>query len=843
MPSENRDIEKELLLRIEILEKRVAECDRELAEANEKLMLEITEHKRKAEKMHRLFQTIEQSSSSIMITDKDGLIEYVNPKFTKVTGYDSEMVIGRNPRILKSNKTSSLDYKNLWKTILSGKEWYGTFYNTKNGGENYWESASISPVKNSEGTITHFVAVKEDITDRIHAERRLRAQHIVTKVLAEAATIKEAFSKILQAICEALEWDLGEMWLLESDTRLLHCSELWHLPSLEVSEFRDVSRKITFLPGIGLPGRVLSRVQPTWISDVVNDSNFPRAEIASRAGFHGAFGFPVLSGREVLGTISFFSHEIRQPDRELLAMMMSIGSQIGVFIKRRSADKELEESETKYRRLIENLQDNYFFYSHNIEGVFTYISTSITNILGYTPKEFLTHYGEYMTDNPINSEVVLHRELSSKGVKQPPYKVEIYHKNGSIRTLKVQEVPVFDNQGQVASVEGIAEDVTERSKMEEALFQSEKLKAMGVMTSGISHEFNNILAIIKGYALLLEVKYRDHIEVNDKLNVILKSVSDGSEIVNRMLQFTRTEADDTQFTSIEVDELIKEVLEFSMPRWKTASQASGIEYKIDEKGLNKVPEVWGNNTELREVLLNIINNSLDAMPDGGCISFRTWRSGDMVCLSVTDTGEGMYEDVRKNIFDPFLTTKVPKGTGLGMSVCYGIMKRHGGKIEVESEVGKTTTITLWLPVSGKVCDSDSDSRQKLDFIARDLRILVIDDEPFVCEFLSEYLTDEGQKVTSICNGGDAIKLLKEESYDLVICDFVMPEVSGKDIIEFIETLDKRPRIGLITGWAEKIVVADNVDIKVDFIIKKPFEFSAITSHINSLFGSENQHDI
>ena len=837
--SELRDQEKvevELKIRIEALEKRLDERNRELAETNEILKSEIAEHKRTEEKRCRLSQAIEQSSSSIVITDKDGIIEYVNPKFTQITGYDSGEVIGRNPSILKSQKTPSQVHKNLWEAITSGREWHGTFCNTKKNGKNYWESASISPVRNREGIITHFIAVKEDITERKSAESRLRAQHIVTKVLAEAATIREAFSKILQAVCKALEWDLGEIWLLDKKEYLLRCSELWHLPSLEVSEFATISRQRTFPPGIGLPGRVLSSAQPAWIEDVVRDSNFPRAKIASREGLHGAFGFPILSGKEILGTISFFSHEIRQPDRELLAMMSAIGSQIGVFIKRRRGENELEKSETKYRRLIENLQDNYFFYSHNTEGIFTYISTSITNILGYTPKEFLTHYAEYMTGDPINTEVVHHRELSTKGIKQPPYKVEIYHKNGSIRTLKVQEVPVFDNQNKVISVEGIAEDITERNQMEETLLQSEKLKAMGVMTSGISHEFNNILAIIKGYALLLEDKYRDHKEINNKLHVILKSVSDGTEIVSRMMKFTRSETDESHFTSLEVGELLKEVIGFAMPRWKTVSQANGIDYQIEEHGLQKIPMVRGNSTELREVLLNIINNSLDAMPEGGCLSFCTWKSGDMVCISITDTGEGMYEDVRRNIFDPFLTTKVPKGTGLGMSVSYGIIKRHGGRIEVESEVGKGTTITLWLPVSKKVRSLGADSREKQEFTFRGLRILVVDDEPYVCEFLSEFLTDEGQKVTSVCRGSDAVKLLKEECYDLVLCDLVMPEVGGKDIIKLIETLDKKPKVGLITGWSEKIESSDNAVLNVDFIIKKPFEFSVLSSHINSIFG-------
>ncbi len=146
---------------------------------------------------------------------------------------------------------------------------------------------------------------------------------------------------------------------------------------------------------------------------------------------------------------------------ELISELKSLKSKVESF--------EHKQPEEKFRRLVENLQDNYFFYAHNIDGIFTYISPSLTNILGYTAEEFLTHYSEYLTDNPINKEVEGHTELSTKGIKQPPYEVEIYHKDGSIRSLHVQEVPVFDNNRNVIAVEGIAQDITERKRSEEQI--------------------------------------------------------------------------------------------------------------------------------------------------------------------------------------------------------------------------------------------------------------------------------------------------------------------------------------------------------------------------------------
>ena len=521
---------------------------------------------------------------------------------------------------------------------------------------------------------------------------------------------------------------------------------------------------------------------------------------------------------------------------ELISRIELLESKFKDTDARGTAEEELRKSEEKHRRLIESLQDNIFLYSHNTEGVFTYISPSIVNVLGYPQEEFLTHFSKYMTNNLGNEEVIKHTDLSLKGIKQPSYEVEIYHNNGSLRILKVQEVPVFDEEGRVVAVEGIAEDITERKQIEETLLQSEKLKAMGVMTSGISHEFNNILAVIKGFALLLKQKYGDHKEIYNKINVILKSVTDGIGIVSRMQEFTKSEVDRTEFEPVDVRELVKDVIGFSMPRWKTISEASGITYYIDKEGLEEVPKVCGNNTELREVILNIINNSLDAMPEGGNLSFRTWKNDDNVFLSILDTGEGMYEDIRKNIFDPFLTTKMPKGAGLGMSVSYGIIKRHSGMIYVKSEVGRGTTITIQLPICKDINHIDTISEPMHELEVTNLHILVVDDEQAVCEFLSEFLTQEKQNVKSVFSGKDAIKLLKSENFDLVLCDLVMPDVGGREVIKLLDTLDNSPKVGLITGWSEKLETFHKEELKVDFIAKKPFDFSELSKQINNVFS-------
>src|SRR6266576_4312924 len=195
------------------------------------------------------------------------------------------------------------------------------------------------PIVSESGDIVEFVGAAIDITERKQAEQRLIVEHTVTEMLATAATLEEVTPKILQTVCELLFWDVGTLWSIDREAGVLRCAEVWHDESVEVPQFEAICRQNTFMPGVGLPGRVWSSHEPAYIPDVAKDPIFPRGPIAARAGLHACFAFPILLGADVLGVIEFFSHEIRQPDQELLDMMATLGSQIGQFIERKRAEE------------------------------------------------------------------------------------------------------------------------------------------------------------------------------------------------------------------------------------------------------------------------------------------------------------------------------------------------------------------------------------------------------------------------------------------------------------------------------------------------------------------------
>ena len=409
----------------------------------------------------------------------------------------------------------------------------------------------------------------------------------------------------------------------------------------------------------------------------------------------------------------------------------------------------------------------------------------------------------------------------------------------SWRYIRAQAIVKYDISDKPIRMVGVVIDITESKRMEQALIQSEKLKSMATITAGISHEFNNILNIISGNVQLLQMNHQDNKELMDRFCTIMESVDDGVNITDRMREFTHSDRDaaNVDFVCSDINKLIIQSVKFTMPRWKTMAQVESIDYQIDTEGINGVSPILCDPIGIREVFINIINNALDAMPEGGKIAFCTRNNEGNVFISISDTGKGMTEEVRKEVFDPFFTTRRPMGTGLGLSMAYKTVMMHGGRISVESEVGKGSTFTLQFPLTTKTVDVPS--KEKIpEPLTKDLslNILVVDDEEAICKIMDSVLSEQGHKVKTVNNGTEAIDLSKNEHFDLVLCDLVMPKVSGYDVVKALHKLKKVPKIGIITGWGD-LNFTEEDGKRVDFIIRKPFDFSVLSKHINDVIAT------
>jgi PAS domain S-box-containing protein len=287
------------------------------------------------------------ANDAIIMADSEGSITYWNKAAEIMFGYPAEEVTGNKlEQTIIPDRYRDAHIKGFMKFCDTGQ---GAVIgktvelsairkdNTELPIELSLSSAKVGDRWNAIGMI-------RDITKRKKAERRLDAQHAVTQILSESSTLKAVSKNILQVICESLHWEFGEMWLHDRQDDVMRCSELWHISDIEVSEFNKITREISFASGVGLPGRVWASGKPAWIVDVVTDSNFLRASVASDAGLHGAFGFPVIINERVLGILEFFSRNKEEPDNDLLNMMSAIGSQIAQFIGRRQVEEKLKVS-------------------------------------------------------------------------------------------------------------------------------------------------------------------------------------------------------------------------------------------------------------------------------------------------------------------------------------------------------------------------------------------------------------------------------------------------------------------------------------------------------------------
>ncbi|MBM3240465.1 response regulator [Candidatus Poribacteria bacterium] len=255
-----------------------------------------------------------------------------------------------------------------------------------------------------------------------------------------------------------------------------------------------------------------------------------------------------------------------------------------------------------------------------------------------------------------------------------------------------------------------------------------------------------------------------------------------------------------------------------MPKWKDQALSDGITISI-ETDLQKVPIISGNESDLRGVLTNLVINSVDAMKENGMITLRTRHKDKHVVLEVSDTGIGMTEEVKQRCFEPFFSTKGERGTGLGLAMVYGIIQRHEGTIEVDSELGKGTTFTICLPIwTGQ---QDKEKSQEVEALSRSLHVLVVDDEPMMCDVVTMYLTADGHTFETATNGREGMEKFYKGKFDLVITDRAMPDMNGIQLAGLIKQLSANMPIIMLTGFGEMMKYVGEMPKGVDFLLSKP----------------------
>lgn len=400
--------------------------------------------------------------------------------------------------------------------------------------------------------------------------------------------------------------------------------------------------------------------------------------------------------------------------------------------------------------------------------------------------------------------------------------------------LKQTEVELREHKQRL---EGALEELQD---IQHQMVRQERLHALGQMASGVAHDFNNALSVILGYADVLLREKKDLLDEDaiKSLKVIETAARDATYIVKGLRGFYRTRSDTDSRTLSSLNEIVDEAITLTRPRWDAAALDKGARITIT-RNLQRIPRLMANEAELREALMNVIFNAVDAMPDGGEISFTTYRDDDMAVLEVRDSGSGMDEETARSALEPFFTTKGEGGTGMGLAMVYGIVARHQGFLSIESELGKGTAVVVRLPLQPEDAVTIR-SQEPEEEPPAPLRLLVVDDHPDVRESYAVQLRSDGHEVVLAEDGVQALDTFYEESFDAVITDKAMPELDGVRLAAVIKATSPETPVIMVTGLDVSSGEKPRKPANVDTLLLKPVSLDGFRRTLRSVRAASRE---
>ena len=377
----------------------------------------------------------------------------------------------------------------------------------------------------------------------------------------------------------------------------------------------------------------------------------------------------------------------------------------------------------------------------------------------------------------------------------------------------------------------LAQTLSELSSVQQQVIQQERLRALGAMAAGVAHDFNNALMIIRGYSEMFTRQpghYDDPEQVRVAFQTISAAAGNAADTVSRLREFYRPyRKGEEDRRPVDLNALVREGVQLTRPKWETQPQAKGLSIQIQTE-LGKVPRISAAASEIREVIMNLIFNAVDAMPQGGQIQVSSGVEEGYAFFTVEDSGTGMTEETRRHCLEPFYSTKGEQGTGLGLAIVYGIISRHSGLIRINTELNRGTQISILLPLTA--CGKEPAAEAPPAALSHTLNVLVVDDQPEIRQVLSSYLEHDAHTVVTAENGCDALEKFRAGKFDLVITDRAMPKMNGDQLATAIKEISPGEPIILLTAFAD----SDRHARDIDLMLSKPASLRMIRQAIGKV---------
>jgi len=510
--------------------------------------------------------------------------------------------------------------------------------------------------------------------------------------------------------------------------------------------------------------------------------------------------------------------------------------------ERKLAQEALRQSEERLRGLTENAPD--IIFSLDRRGCFTYVNPAWERILGHRRHEVLgRQFVDLARPEDRDEYIRIFRLVRDQGQTVREHHGFMPLLGGGKRHFLMSGSPNLDSRGQVTGLVGLLKDVTQQEELEAQLRHAQKLEALGSLTGGVAHEFNNVLMTIRGYTQLLSLAQGDPARTGELLAKIDQGCQRAADLTRKMLTFSRIEAGEKQL--LHLNQVVEGV-------WQFMRQAAPPAIELKLNLAPDLPPIVGNASQLEQVLMNLAINARDAIHGGGQVSFSTrlvdlgrgpdanpWLGGgSFVQAEVADSGAGMPPEVMQRIFDPFFTTKEPgKGTGLGLAVVYSILKSHGGHIWVESDQGKGSRFSIYLPVAqaNPAAETAAEVRGHRPE-GRGERVLVVDDEEHIRDIVREMLEAFGYQADTAANGLLALEMCadafqKGRPYALVIMDLAMPVMDGAECMGRLHQCQPGVKVLVATGHGGEQAGISLQKHEPNGVLFKPYDISQLLGHV------------
>ena len=728
-----------------------------------------------------------RSHNLVMITDASHRIEWVNEAFTRMTGYSPEEAIGRDPvELLGGPADRPITAGEVWDSGRDGQMLRHEVPQFDKWGRRSWVAAEVQQVRDESGAVVQHIAVGVDITARRSAEARLAVQHASTRILSEAASLEGAMPELRAAIGRHLDVDVVEYWSYDAPSGMLQAAGSWTSSEALASSFVSPSAGIRFAPDEGLPGRVWSSGQSAWIDDLTGDPSFQRRSLAEGAGLRHAFGFPIASESGPIGVVVMLARESQPADEALLAVLNSLGQQIGLFVDRKLGENALRESEARFRTLADGTP--VMIWEGEPDGRRSWFNRGWLDFTGFTMEDQLGS-GWCRLIHPDDLERLLGAiEASARRVEECRLEYRLRRKDGQYRWILGKALPRKQPDGGFGGFIGCCLDVTELRAASEAAESASRAKSdfLANMSHEIRTPMNGILGMTE-LAMETQLSPRQR----EYLGLVRSSAEALLTVINDILDFSKIEAGKLDLDPIPF--AIRESLDDTIRT--LAQRAHAKELELACRIAPDVPDdLIGDPGRLRQVIVNLVGNAIKFTERGEVVvSVEREPSPEsevLLSISVADTGIGIPAEKRRSIFAPFeqadgSTTRRYGGTGLGLAISSKLVAMMGGEIGVDGEVGRgsifrfTARFGLGVPTPRRSGQGGSSP-------ISGLRVLVVDDNHTNRRILEEVLLGWGAIPSLVEHAEAALVALRAASlgghpFEVALIDGMMPEMDGFDL--------------------------------------------------------------